>query len=355
MITKPTVLILGAGASMSYGFPSGLQLKAEICKAIKKRAEIFHDLVQAIVPNYQAENHPYATTLAKQHIEDFYNNFLLSSELSIDAFLEHNPKYFETGRRAIANVLTKKEGREELFDGWIDKWLDPENKDKHWYQLLFSKLNAPFEDFEKNDLTIITFNYDRSLEYFLWESMKAKYSEQDEKPALEKLRKISVIHVYGKLGGLPVYDAGGLSVPYGFPRSSKPETTAYLDFASRSIYTFHQAKEMSDFEAKAQAALRRAARIYFLGFGYDKINMERLFVGNDNGKNLLKDEGLGGKCWGTAMGVSPHHKRYLCEFGLNGMLNDFTNEKQGRTHKSRNFPDSTIYDFLYYNPHSILD
>ena len=122
----------------------------------------------------------------------FYNNFLLSSELSIDAFLEHNPKYFETGRRAIANVLTRKEGREELFEGWIDKWLDPENKEQHWYQLLFSKLNAPFKDFDKNDLTIITFNYDRSLEYFLWESMNAKYSEQDEKSALEKLGKISV-------------------------------------------------------------------------------------------------------------------------------------------------------------------
>jgi len=29
VITKPTVLILGAGASINYGFPSGLQLKAK--------------------------------------------------------------------------------------------------------------------------------------------------------------------------------------------------------------------------------------------------------------------------------------------------------------------------------------
>ena len=195
MITKPTVLILGAGASINYGFPSGLQLKALICKAIKERADIFNDLVQA--------------TDDTDHVVDFYNNFLLSSEFSIDAFLQHNTKYFDVGRRAIANVLLRKEKHEELFDTWIDKWLDPENKDKHWYQLLFSKLNAPFEDFDKNDLTIITFNYDRSLEYFLWESMKAKYSDQDEKSTLEKLHKIPVIHVYGKLGSLPTYDAEG--------------------------------------------------------------------------------------------------------------------------------------------------
>ena len=35
MITTPTVLILGAGASINYGFPSGLQLKAEICRDLK--------------------------------------------------------------------------------------------------------------------------------------------------------------------------------------------------------------------------------------------------------------------------------------------------------------------------------
>ena len=36
MIKTPTVLILGAGASINYGFPSGLQLKNEICREISR-------------------------------------------------------------------------------------------------------------------------------------------------------------------------------------------------------------------------------------------------------------------------------------------------------------------------------
>ena len=337
MIKKPAVLILGAGASMNYGFPSGLQLKAMICKAIQERKDIFSDLVQATNPD---------------HVEDFYNNFLLSSEFSIDAFLQHNTKYLEVGRRAIANVLLRKEKHEELFDNWIDKWLDPDNKDKHWYQLLFSKLNAAFEDFDKNDLTIITFNYDRSLEHFLWESMKAKYSDQDEHSILEKLRTIPVIHVYGKLGSLPTYDAEGSPVPYGLHGAQKAQMAAYLDFASQSIFTIHQA-EMEDVTTKVQESLSRTERIYFLGFGYDNINMGHLFM--VYGNNLLKERGLGAKCSGTAMGVSPHQKLYLGNFGLSRMKSDYVRECKGDTDQPSKFPDSTIYDFLYYNPYSILD
>jgi len=348
MITKPTVLILGAGASMNYGFPSGLQLKAMICKAIQERTDIFNDL-KKVEGNEDRMN----------YVEDFYNNLLLSSELSIDAFLEHNPGYFEIGRRAIANVLLRKEKHEELFDTWIDKWLDPENKDKHWYQLLFSKLDAPFGDFEKNDLTIITFNYDRSLEYFLWEGMKAKYSDQDVLSALQKLRSISVIHVYGKLGDLPVYDSNGPFVQYDlFGSGEGRQWQEYVHDASQSIFTVHQAEEMEEVIIKAQESLLRAARIYFLGFGYDKINMERLFIRdcpNTERWNLLTQESLGSKCWGTAMGVSPHQKLYLGNFGLPHMKTDYVRESRGETDQPRNFPDSTIYDFLYYNPNSKLD
>ena len=52
---------------------------------------------------------------------------------------------------------------------------------------------------------------------------------------------------------------------------------------------------------KAHDFLRGAERIYFLGFGYDETNMQRLFV--LNGVNLLEQEKLGGKCFGTAMGI----------------------------------------------------
>lgn len=342
MIKQQTVLILGAGASINYGFPSGLQLKAEICKEIKHKYGSYSDLVKFT---------------DEEHVQDFYNNLLLSSEMSIDAFLEHNPQYLDIGRRAIAHILIGKEKHDELFDNWIDKWLDPANKDKHWYQLLFSKLNATFEEFEGNNLRIITFNYDRSLEYFLLRSMKAKYSEKDDKAILEKLHKIPILHIYGKLGSLPEYDSEGTPVPYdlfgnvkGMDEGSRRE---YIYQASQNIITVHQAKELGVVMTNARLFLRWANRIYFLGFGYDQINMERLFF--LNGVNLLKTEGLGGKCFGTALGVSPHHKSFLCQLGLTRMQNDLKNELRGILYKPFSFPNSTIYDFLYHNRNSVLD
>jgi len=341
VITQPTVLILGAGASIDYGFPSGLQLKAEICLAIKHKTDIFSDLAKFVNND--------------NHVFDFYENLLLSSEMSIDAFLEHNPKYFEIGRRAIANILLRKEKHNELFDNWIDKWLDSSNKDKHWYQLLFSKLNAPFEEFEKNCLKIITFNYDRSLEYFLLKSMRAKYSEQNQEAILAKLNNIS-IHVYGKLGSLPDYDTEGSKVPYDlFSQPQAKEIHLWRQCvydASQYIITVHQAKEIKTVIEKAQEYLLDASRIYFLGFGYDKTNMERLFL--RYGTNLLKWENLGNKCLGTALGISPHHKEYLIQLGLAHIVTD-RDEEDCERHRPARFPNSTIYDFLYFNPYSRLD
>lgn len=342
MITKPTVLILGAGASMPFGFPNGLQLKAEICREIKKmQGAICRDL-ELFTDN-------------KKDVKIFCENLLLSSEMSIDAFLYHNPEYCSIGQRAIANILLRKEKRVKLFDEWIDKWLDPENKDKHWYQLLFSKLDAAFDNFEENQLKIITFNYDRSLEYFLLNAMLAKYSKQDPDKVLGKLRQIPILHVYGKLGNLPEYDSEPPFVRYDLFADSKPrdQWAGYVYEASQKIVTIHRAEELNNF-SKAREFLLEAERIYFLGFGYDMTNMERLFIDRigDANRNLLKT--ISSKCAGTAMGLSPHHRKLLIDFGLSGMLSDLYLKRQ-RKPNPLIFPDCTIYDFLQYNENSKLD
>jgi hypothetical protein len=294
----------------------------------------------------------------KDHVQIFYKNLLLSSEMSIDAFLEHNPKYSEVGRRAIANILLRKERHVELFENWIEKGLDPANKDKHWYRLLFSKLNASFDEFECNKLKIITFNYDRSLEYFLWESMKAKYSEKNKDDIREKLHKIPILHIYGQLGKLPEYDSEGPYVPYDLFRNSGIENAlrTYLFEASNQIVTIHESSENGGVNKNiitARNFLLQAVKIYFLGFGYDKTNMDRLFL--VDGANLLKDNAIGGKCFGTALDLSPHHKQFLGQFGLEYMKYEFEKEARGQSPPFLRFPNSTIYDFLYYNPHSKLD
>ncbi len=82
---------------------------------------------------------------------------------SIDAFLEFRNDYAEIGRRAIADALIRYE-RDDLL--WPD---DRHGTIDNWYAYLFNKLvkGIRFEAFNSLPISFVTFNYDRSLSYFL--------------------------------------------------------------------------------------------------------------------------------------------------------------------------------------------
>ena len=98
MITKPTVLILGAGASMPYQFPSGKKLREKICREIKEPLKDLFD-----VPSKKAE------------VEHFISSFSRSGTSSIDAFLEYRTEFMEIGKLAIALALIPSENEGKLF------------------------------------------------------------------------------------------------------------------------------------------------------------------------------------------------------------------------------------------------
>jgi hypothetical protein len=85
---------------------------------------------------------------------------------------------------------------------------------------------------------------------------------------IELLDKLPVIHLYGMLGGLP-WDHNG--------RAYNPSTQEHqIPRARDKIKIIHEDLG-ADFEfGRAIAALAHAQRIVFLGFGYNKINVQRL-------------------------------------------------------------------------------
>ena len=92
------------------------------------------------------------------HLEDFVNTLRESGQASIDAFLAHHAEFMEVGKAAIAAILIGRERRDALFAPAED----------HWYQYVWSYLqDAGAAAFGENKLTVVTFNYDRSLERFL--------------------------------------------------------------------------------------------------------------------------------------------------------------------------------------------
>ena len=89
MITKPTVLVLGAGASMAYGFPSGIEL----------RDNILMELEGVNINILRGLGH------APHELENFKKAFTRSPVYSIDAFLERRLEFMDLGKSLNTNHL----------------------------------------------------------------------------------------------------------------------------------------------------------------------------------------------------------------------------------------------------------
>ncbi len=143
--------------------------------------------------------------------------------------------------------------------------------------------DAPPEKLQENQIRFITFNYDRSLEQYLWTVIKSSYNLNDTKIG-EILRKIPITHVYGQLDPLPWQDQD--SRAYG--ATLKPGN---LEKIAERIKTINDSTQQEVIN-EAKNYLKEASAIYFLGFGYHKENMTRLDI-----SSLGADKRIGGTAY----------------------------------------------------------
>jgi hypothetical protein len=188
VITTPTVLVLGAGASYPYGFPTAKELKGLICETFSHR--------EAPASRLLGDNSDYSP----DEFFGFREAFLKSGQPSVDAFLERRPSFLGVGKLAIAYCLIPFEDEAKLYRPDFLRGGD-------WYEYLSVKLSSSFEEFGNNKLSIITFNYDRSLEQYLLNSLVNLHGRTFDECA-KTLAKIPIIHVYGQLGEHPYPQKG---------------------------------------------------------------------------------------------------------------------------------------------------
>ncbi|MBU4460126.1 MAG: hypothetical protein KJ579_06130, partial [Verrucomicrobia bacterium] len=172
MITRDTVLVLGAGASAHLGYPLGASLVQRIL-ALQGTAEA--QLISSLLQNQGC-----AETL-----DSMLDALLKSGRESIDAFLAHHPPFSLAGRLAIAACLIPHERPANLYSRGTD----------NWYRRLLSAMDAPFADFAKNRLSIITYNYDRSLEFFLLSCLENGYHAKSYSDCVPIIEQIPIVHV----------------------------------------------------------------------------------------------------------------------------------------------------------------
>ena len=331
MINKRTVLVLGAGASVPFKFPSGLQLLDTICNTLSSKTSLEFKLISECTPEIR-------------DILRFRDALSRSGQPSVDAFLEHRTEFIDIGKTAIAAVLLPYERTAALFEA---------KREQNCYHYLLSLLSTPFADLNKNRLSIITFNYDRSFEQYLFTSLKNTYHITDQE-CVEKLASIPIIHVHGKLGSLPWEEnvrketAGSSNPPkksVPFDSFHNPDLTSHEDYewyrkiwiklARDNIKIIHESSDEGTEFDQARQLLAGAERIYFLGFGYHETNLRRLRI-ND----LCNPDDPIREICGTVYGLS-HQKREMLK------------KYKQTPNKLIDLIDAKVYDLLYN--HAFLD
>jgi hypothetical protein len=260
-----TTLILGAGASAPYKFPTGFELTQKIL-ALEGNIELLIYFSDQISP------------LVKQ----FFQSFRMSTATSIDSFVAKNPRYTEVARTAIAIVLMGMEDHEVFFNHTIND---------HWYRYLVNKLCPDSWDaFDPSRLRIVTFNYDVSLEFFLATAVSHMYSKRADE-VTEKLKSMEILHVYGKLDR-PLGTYGQIKTNID-PDDEKYEITMHdVRNASAGIKLMVEGREDTQHLQVIQNIIHSSDQIGFLGFGFDSVNVDRIFGGKgfsvpEHGKKIF--------------------------------------------------------------------
>jgi len=241
-----TLLVLGAGASVEYGFPSGGDLLQRIINDLGTSGSRTIEYVRRQEYRHQVE--PFRTAL------------ILARPTSVDVLLERRAEFLDIGKACIAAALIPCEASSNL-----------QPVARTWYDELLDRLtDAGPDGFHKNRLSIVTFNYDRSLEHYLFTALQHRWGLSDE-DCVRLMKMIPIVHIHGQLGAFPPL-ADGTGRPYGAALDD-----ASLQQAMAEIRIIHEGATSASMEA-ARGLIEAAGKIAFLGFGYHPTNVERLGV-----------------------------------------------------------------------------
>jgi|SRR5688572_14212928 len=260
MIKQKITLILGAGTSYPYGFPLGTKLMDNVIKDLQEengaRSHEFTELLKGMGFDYKLQQ-----KFAKE---------LDGSKLpSIDAFLQERGTEFQAlGKTAIAAALIPYERPDNVM--LMDSRLSSKEQGRRWYHYLLDMLGRS-KDFPDNNLSIITFNYDRSIEYFFFNTIKYRFG-LNEQEAIRLLKTIPIVHFYGQLGKFDFLDPNG--------RAYSPEVNpTSVKKCVNEIHLMYEERDELDSTFSYQAAydvIKETQSLIFLGFGYHEPNLERL-------------------------------------------------------------------------------
>lgn len=283
MFKTKTLFIVGAGASQEAGLPTGTQLKEMIAERLDIRYDSFSDphspktgdrAIASAIVNYakSKKSDPNFFLHGAWKIRD-----AMPQAISIDNFIDvhsSDPGVVLCGKLGITQAILEAERNSKLY---FDERPGPIYNFDHnkvpgtWYLPFFQLLteNVRKEDIGTlfDDVSVISFNYDRCIEHYLYHAVQNYYGQD----SAELMSKLIISHPYGVVGRLPWQDRG-TGVSFG----GTVRNRNLLDIADE-IKTFTERLEDDDATlAEIRLQVQEAETIVFLGFAFHELNMNLL-------------------------------------------------------------------------------
>jgi len=271
---KKILLILVAGASKDIYqyFPTGLELIKDINShlTIEKKysnetgdgshlSPLTNEILRGLNECKIEDIH-----LLKQHLWDHvrhyehkYLRFDYEKSISIDYFIHEqiknkvlNKKSKAIAQYAISYLLI---GSEEAVKDILDK--DPSLINKNWVSSLHNKLNSYSMCEINNNLSVVSFNYERTFAHLF---SKYKVASVDDTRTFYK----NIRYIYGSLGELN-------KIPFGI----KNDSTTVMTGVYKNFQLIDMDRGPTDWKSTDNFET-----IIFLGFGYDETNLNNLNI-----------------------------------------------------------------------------
>lgn len=282
---KPTTFVIGAGVSMPFGFPSGLMLMEEVAESTKSRTI---KMIRAQSQYSHALSHVVFNDHDRQMLYELGLGVERGGARSVDDFVETNSKFDPYARSLVAAIMLKYESSclknvfrsKNLFNryGEIDHegYSRGGNAIRHIFEQIRDSLKNPtYSAFQKemSKHSFVTFNYDRALEHYLYNTILYGY-RQDPWDAEEGLMSADITHVYGSLG---TYRPETIELIVAAPEDDpiKDWDTIHLN-ALNSINFIDRKGDRDQTVHSIASSMRGKDQIIVLGFGYDKTNLSIL-------------------------------------------------------------------------------
>jgi hypothetical protein len=281
MIRTNTTLIVGGAANREIEMPDGPDVLAKIASGFdfdRLGTELQTRDMIALANIFEQSAGGLETT-QEQLLEGGRKIRVASSvSASINAILEQNgadPHMIAAGKIAIAFYTLQSESRATLNAEPIVEGDLPLRGSENWLYQLGQMIvkgvpRAKADDcFEK--LSIICFNYDRSIEHYLpWVLHMGFGMSLEEARALIAAR-LRIVHPFGVAGRLPWQNGDTAPIDWGYEESN--DYSALI----KEVCTSSERWLDRDFTKALSGEVAESERVVFLGFGFDPMDTALLF------------------------------------------------------------------------------